>query len=78
MTWLRNRIGCAAEEVSLPAGVKTISELLDFLEGKGPAYKNSFTERSLIYAAKDNRLCPHSEKISDEDEISFFSPIVGG
>jgi sulfur-carrier protein len=78
LTWLRNRIGCAMEEISLPEGVETISDLLDFLEKKGQGYKSAFSERNLVYASKDNALCSHDEKIMDRDEISLFSPIVGG
>jgi molybdopterin synthase sulfur carrier subunit len=78
LTWLRNQIGCAEEEITLPADTKTISDLLDFLESKGTQYKTAFAERKLIYVSRNNNLCEHGEAVADRDEIAFFSPIVGG
>lgn len=78
MTWLRNRIGCATEEVTLPENVRTLSDLLTHLESKGENYKRSLEDRSLIYSSKNSMLCEHSEEIFEHDEIVLFSPIVGG
>lgn len=78
MTWLRNRIGLAEEVIEIPEKVKTISDLLTHMENKGDLYKQSFKERTLIYATKENKLCDHSENIYEHDELTLFSPIVGG
>ena len=78
MTWLRNRIGAQAEELTLPADIKTIADLLDFLEKKGEAYRSAFADRSLIYVSKDSALCAHDGPVTNGDEITLFSPIVGG
>ena len=43
--WLRAKTGIGEEEVSPPAGIATVAELLDWIAGRGPGYAAALAER---------------------------------
>jgi len=75
---LREIIGLAEEEITLPAGVTSIRELLDYLQTKGATYDQAFRERVYIRAALNEKVVDLDSKISNGDIISFFPPFTGG
>lgn len=78
LTWLRNKVGVPEEQMSLPENVRTIADLLDLLEARGENYRTLFSARSVIFSSVNGKLCDHNYTICDNDEVSFFSAIVGG
>jgi len=76
--WLRERVGTAAEEISLPAGVRTVAHLIDHLAARGPAYKAAFAARPAIRCAVNQEFAPISTELHPGDEVGFFPPVTGG
>ncbi|HPF47575.1 MAG: molybdopterin converting factor subunit 1 [Alphaproteobacteria bacterium] len=75
---IRENIGISSEEINLPSGVKTVSDLIRFLEDKGDNYSAAFAESDLIRVAVNNDYVGLDYKITDKDEIAIFPPMTGG
>ena len=76
--WLRDRVGCAEEEITLPAEVNTVGMLIDWLSDRGPRYEKAFEfiETSNVSV---NQVCAGSDApIKDGDEVIFNPPVAGG
>jgi len=76
--WLRERLGRAEEEVTLPPSVRTVGELMAWLgtrEGAGAAL---FAEPNVIRAAVNQEIARLETRLTDADEVAFFPPMTGG
>lgn len=78
LTWLRNRIGLASENIELPAEVATVSHLIAWLESKGRNYEAALKNKSVINVSVNGTLATHDHPVSNADEVSLFSAIAGG
>jgi molybdopterin synthase sulfur carrier subunit len=76
--WLRERVGKTDEEVAVPANVKTIADLMEWLAGRGEEYAYAFENRKVIRAAIDRTHVQPDASISSAHEIAFFPPMTGG
>lgn len=76
--WLRERLNRGAEEVSPPAEVTTVSDLIDWLCARDEATALAFEKRSIIKAAVDAKLVPLSTSIAGAATVAFFPPMTGG
>jgi len=76
--WLREKVGLASEEVELPAGIVTVSDLVDWLEGRGSQYGEAFAQREVVRAALDKVHVKPSAALGEAREIAFFPPVTGG
>jgi molybdopterin synthase sulfur carrier subunit len=76
--WVRERIGKADEEVSPPASVATVSDLMAWLIGRGEEYAHAFENAKVIRAAIDKRHVKADTAIKGAREIAFFPPMTGG
>jgi molybdopterin converting factor subunit 1 len=76
--WLRERIGLAQEKLPLPDGVKTISELLDYLSVRNTNYAAAFGNRKSIRCAVNQEFVDSSLPVRPGDEVAFFPPVTGG
>ncbi|MEI7805408.1 MAG: molybdopterin converting factor subunit 1 [Hyphomicrobiales bacterium] len=76
--WVRERVGKAEEDISLPAGVTTVGGLMDWLAGRGEEYAHAFENRKFIRAAIDRTHVPPETAIKGAAEIAFFPPMTGG
>lgn len=76
--WVRERIGIAEENVDLPAGVQTVSDLLGWLRGRGDGYAHALEKPQFIRVAIDHRNAGHDMPIADAREIGLFPPMTGG
>jgi molybdopterin synthase sulfur carrier subunit len=76
--WVREKTGKAEEVVDLPAGVKTIADLVEWLKGRGPEYAEAFARAHVIRAAIDQRHVPSHTSLAGAREIAFFPPVTGG
>ena len=75
---LREQLGLAFEEVDVPAGVATVSELRAHLRSRGGAYEKVFAERNLVRAAVNQDMVQPGAPIKAGDEVAFFPPVTGG
>jgi molybdopterin synthase sulfur carrier subunit len=76
--WVRERIGKPQEEVELPAGIETVSDLLGWLRSRGEEYENALRHPDVIRVAIDQDHVDHGEKIAGAREIALFPPMTGG
>lgn len=76
--WVRERIGKVEEELALPAEVMTVSDLMNWLAGRGEEYAYAFENPKVIRAAIDRRHVRADTPIAGAREIAFFPPMTGG
>ncbi len=76
--WLRERLNRGEEEVSPPAEVATVTDLIDWLASRDEAFAMAVEKRSLIKAAVDARLVPPSASIAGASVVALFPPMTGG
>ena len=76
--WVRERIGKPDEEVELPASVRTVGDLVAWLQGRGEEYAYAFENANVIRAAIDRTHVKPDTAIAGAREIAFFPPMTGG
>jgi molybdopterin synthase sulfur carrier subunit len=76
--WVRERIGKADEEVSPPASVVTVADLMQWLASRGEEYAYAFENAKVIRAAIDRNHVQPATRIAGAREIAFFPPMTGG
>jgi molybdopterin synthase sulfur carrier subunit len=76
--WVREKVGCGAEEVELPAGVGTVADVVSWLRTRGPEFDAAFARPELVRAAVDKVHVKTSAAVAGAQEIAFFPPVTGG
>jgi molybdopterin synthase sulfur carrier subunit len=76
--WVKEKTGIAAEDIDIPANVRTIAELMSWLKTRGPEFYHAFTRSEVIRAAIDQTHVRHDATIGSAREIAFFPPVTGG
>ena len=76
--WVRERIGKSEETIEVPAGVKTVEDLIAWLAARGETYAHAFETPRVIRAAIDHAHVKQDAAITGAREIAFFPPMTGG
>ena len=76
--WVRERIGKTEEVVDLPAGVRTVGDVVAWLAGRGEEYAYAFENPTVVRAAIDRAHVRPDATIGQAREIAFFPPMTGG
>ena len=76
--WVRERVGLAEEELSPPADVRTPSDLMRWLAGRGDNYAHAFENPAVIRTALDRTHVKHDAALAGAREVAFFPPMTGG
>lgn len=76
--WVREQTGVERESVELPAGVRTVGDLMGWLKGRGPQFEAAFARPNVIRAAIDRAHVKHDAAVAGAREIAFFPPVTGG
>jgi molybdopterin synthase sulfur carrier subunit len=76
--WVRERIGKADEEVSLPEGLATVGDLVAWLKGRGEEYAYAFENEGVVRAAVDRVHARPEALLAGANEVAFFPPMTGG
>jgi sulfur-carrier protein len=76
--WVRERIGKPEEEVSLPASVKTVADLLGWLKTRGEEYQSALRHPEVIRVAINHEHVGHEAAVAGVGEIALFPPMTGG
>ncbi len=76
--WVRQKIGRSEETLSLPAGVKTVSDLIAHLQERGAGYGDAFADLRRIRIAVNQDHSGFDAPLRDTDEVAFFPPVTGG
>ena len=76
--WVRERVGKPDEDVDLPASVRTVGDLVAWLQGRGEEYAYAFENAAVIRTAIDRTHVKPDTQIAGAREIAFFPPMTGG
>jgi molybdopterin synthase sulfur carrier subunit len=76
--WVRERIGKAEEEITVPSEVATVADLVAWLSARGEEYAYAFENPQVIRAAIDRVHVKPDAAISGAREVAFFPPMTGG
>lgn len=76
--WVRSRIGIGKEELSPPADVGSVGELIDWLKAKGGGYADAFGDTSALRVAVNQEISQMDAAITNADEVAVFPPMTGG
>ena len=76
--WVKQKAGVGAEEITLPDGIGTISDLITWLSTRGENFAAAFEHRDAIRAAVNQEHKNFDAHIQNDDEIAFFPPVTGG
>lgn len=76
--WLRSKTGIGEENVSPPAGIATVGELLDWLAGRGPGYAAALADRRVVRVAVNQEYVGPDHPVAPGDEVALFPPVTGG
>jgi len=76
--WVRERIGKAEEEMTLPSSVVSVADLLNHLKTMGEEYETALQFPDVIRVAVDQEHVEHDEPIGNAREIGIFPPMTGG
>ncbi|HWA18116.1 MAG TPA: MoaD/ThiS family protein [Devosia sp.] len=74
----RERLGRGEEEVTPPASVATVRDLIFWLRSRDPAADAVFEKESLIRAAIDARLAKLDSPIAGASVVALLPPMTGG
>ena len=76
--WVREKIGCGAEEIELPENLATVADVVGWLKTRGPQFDEAFARPELVRAAVDRVHVKPAAPIRGAREIAFFPPVTGG
>ncbi|MBF0188111.1 MAG: molybdenum cofactor guanylyltransferase [Magnetococcales bacterium] len=75
--WIREKIGTASEQITLPDEVDTVAALMGFLRGRGDRYADALKGEQIRVAVNQVHAQP-DDRIGNGDEIAIFPPVSGG
>jgi molybdopterin synthase sulfur carrier subunit len=76
--WVRERVGKAEEELTPPAEVATVAQLVAWLAARGEEYAHAFANPKVVRAALDKRHVKPEAALAGAREVAFFPPMTGG
>lgn len=76
--WVRERVGKHEEDITLPADVRTVGQLMTWLAGRGEEYAYAFENPKVIRAAINRTHVRHDALLGAAAEVAFFPPMTGG
>lgn len=75
---LREALGIASEQVELPADIRTVGQLTDWLRQRGGSWEEELSPNRPVRAAANQEMANADTPVKDGDEIAFFPPVTGG
>ena len=76
--WLRERTGTAEETLSLPAEIRSVGALIDWLIARSPGHAAAFASRKTVRCAVNQDFSDIDAPVRAGDEVAFFPPVTGG
>lgn len=76
--WLRERLNRASDDVSPPAAVKTLSDLIAWLRSNDEALDLAMENPKQFKLSKNARIVPWDTPIAAGDTIAILPPMTGG
>ena len=76
--WMKRTVGVPDEEVTPPAEVRTVGDLVAWLRGRSAGHAVALAEGAAFGAAVDQRTATMDVVIGNAREVAFFPPFTGG
>ncbi|WP_083500538.1 molybdopterin converting factor subunit 1 [Sphingomonas endophytica] len=76
--WVRERIGLPEEDVTPPAHVATVADLIAWLTPRSPGHAVAFVDPARLRAAVDQAFVALDAPIGEAHEVAIFPPVTGG
>ena len=76
--WLRTKIGVATETVDVPAEVKDVGALVEWLKTRSPKHAEALANAKVVKVAVNQEHVPYDHPVSSGDEVALFPPVTGG
>jgi molybdopterin synthase sulfur carrier subunit len=76
--WMKRTVGVPEEEVSLPAEIATVGDLVSWLRARSPGHAEALADGAAFGAAVDQRTATFDVKLAGAREVAFFPPFTGG
>jgi sulfur-carrier protein len=74
----RQIIGRSSEDIILPAGVKTVEQLLAHLVATDNGCAAAFNNPKIIRVAVNHNHVQMDHPLEGAEEVAFFPPVTGG
>ena len=75
---LRQIIGRGQEEIDVPADVKTVSALIDYLKDRDEGIAAAFADLRTLKVAINQSHASLDASLAGATEVAFFPPVTGG
>ena len=75
---LREALGVAQEETTIPDTVKTITDLRIYLIERGNPWAEVLAENKVLRCALNQVMVEASTPLKENAEVAFFPPVTGG
>ena len=75
---MREKLGCSEEIVELPAEIKTVGEVRNYLIARGGVWAEVLAEGRAVRMAYNLQMTGAETLIEDGAEVAFFPPVTGG
>ena len=75
---LRQIIGRGQDEISVPADIKTVGALVDYLKGRDEGIAAAFADLRTLKVAVNQSHASLDASLAGATEVAFFPPVTGG
>ena len=75
---LRQIIGRGQDDINVPADVKTVSALIDYLKGQDEGIAAAFADLGTLKVAINQSQASLDASLAGATEVAFFPPVTGG
>lgn len=76
--WIKTKTGLGMEDVTPPASVTNVAQLVEWLKTRSPAHHEAFSELAAVRVAVNQAHAPFEHPVGPNDEVAFFPPVTGG
>jgi len=76
--WLRDSLGRESEDIVLPAGIKNVGMLLDWLPTRDERFADAFEYIDVVLVSVNREHAHRDHPVHDDDEVILAPPIAGG
>jgi sulfur-carrier protein len=75
---IREMLGTAHESITLPAHVRTVGDVRNYLRERGGVWAEALAEGRALRMACNQQMTEAKTPITDGCEVAFFPPVTGG
>ena len=75
---IREKVGYADEDVSVPSAITSIGDLVAWLRSRGDNYERALADARTVRVAVNQDHVKFDHPVHADDEVAFFPPVTGG